>query len=69
MKSAECLRQWSCVCAAKMEHISVCFSLYMCVYVRECVEVGVAPGGEGEYSSVWLNQTFLLSPAMMSDDE
>ena len=40
----------------------------MCVYIRERVEVGGAQGG-GVYSSVWLNQTFLLSPAMMSDDE
>lgn len=47
MKSAACLRQWSTVYAAKMEHISVFLSVWMCVYIRECVEMGVAPGEGG----------------------
>lgn len=67
MKSAAFLMQWSCVYAEKMEHIFVCLSVYVCVHTSMCGGGGGSSGGE--YSSVWLNQTFFLSPAMVSDDE
>lgn len=55
-----------CICAEKKLTIvvSLCYVMHIC----DCVKVGEALG-RGEYSSVWLNQTFLLSTTMMSDDE
>lgn len=60
------------VYAAKMRRFSLC--VYQCVSLRWPTHThGEGRGGEGcwmtEYSSVWLNQTFLLSLTMMTDDE
>lgn len=47
---------------------SVCVIVCVLTHIHERVRVG---GGHwvGEHSSVWLNQTFLLSLTMMSDGE